>query len=397
MRRTSTKDTQARKVLLKKQTQIRRRAKEARRARKVFDEINNIYTPKAYQAKMLSTAAAADPGPFKEDLSNQLLCPDCKTFPPDLVEEYSSGDMVCNECGIVVGSRIIDTRSEWRTFANDDQNGDDPSRVGGTMDEFSDVQQLSTSVAFSESKAHKALARNQNNASNDKGSKSLQEGYRAIASYCEAFHAGSNIQNAAKHVFKLVEKEKGFKGKPQDVLVAGAIQVAFRQNNATRSFREIYELTGVPKKDAGIMFKKITAFVKKVKAEGRTGVGLDNVANFESKTTSAGEYCARFTSRLGFKQTNLIAKLAKSIAEQSQNSVHVGGRSPLSIAAACIYMACHAVGEPKSSAAIADKCGVSDGTIKTTYKFLYAMRDEIIQPEWVSQGARVDRVPSIHN
>jgi len=97
--------------LLKKQTQIRRRAKEARRARKVFDEINNIYTPKAYQAKMLSTAAAADPGPFKEDLSNQLLCPDCKTFPPDLVEEYSSGDMVCNECGIVVGSRIIDTRS----------------------------------------------------------------------------------------------------------------------------------------------------------------------------------------------------------------------------------------------------------------------------------------------
>ncbi|KAG9249883.1 transcription initiation protein [Emericellopsis atlantica] len=346
---------------------------------------------------MLSAAAAADTGPYKEDLSNQLLCPDCKTFPPDLVEEYSSGDMVCNECGIVVGSRIIDTRSEWRTFANDDQNGDDPSRVGGAMDEFSDVQQLSTSVAFSESKAHKALARNQNNASKDKGSKSLEEGYRLIVSLCEVANAGSNIQNAAKHVFKLVEKEKGFKGKPQEVLVAGAIQVAFRQNKATRSFKEIFELTGVPKKDAGIMFKKITAFVKKIKAEGRTGVGLDNVANFESRTTSAGEYCARFTSRLGFKQTNLIAKLAKSIAEQSHNSVQIGGRSPLSIAAACIYMACHAVGEPKPSSAIADKCGVSDGTIKTTYKFLYNMRDQLIQPEWVSQGARVDRVPGIHN
>jgi transcription initiation factor TFIIB len=67
---------------------------------------------------------------FKENLNEVLICPDCRTNPPILNEEFASGDVVCGECGLVLGDRIIDTRSEWRTFANDDQGNDDPSRVG---------------------------------------------------------------------------------------------------------------------------------------------------------------------------------------------------------------------------------------------------------------------------
>lgn len=35
-------------------------------------------------------------------------------MPPNLVEEFSSGDTVCGSCGRVLGERAIDTRSEWR-------------------------------------------------------------------------------------------------------------------------------------------------------------------------------------------------------------------------------------------------------------------------------------------
>lgn len=55
----------------------------------------------------------------------------CK-FHPDavLIEDYRAGDQICSECGLVVGDRVIDVGSEWRTFSND-KGGEDKSRVGG--------------------------------------------------------------------------------------------------------------------------------------------------------------------------------------------------------------------------------------------------------------------------
>jgi len=73
----------------------------------------------------------------------------------------------------------------------------------------------------------------------------------------------------------------------------------------------------------------------------------------------------------------------------AENVTHFGksaGRSPLSIAAACIYMTSHLLGEPKSAKEIADRIGVSDGTIRTVYKVLYMDREKLIEPSWIANG-----------
>lgn len=62
----------------------------------------------------------ASPQAFQPNLNVRLCCPDCRVDPPHIVEEFASGDLVCGDCGLVLGDRIIDTRSEWRTFANDE-------------------------------------------------------------------------------------------------------------------------------------------------------------------------------------------------------------------------------------------------------------------------------------
>ena len=394
----SEKATPARDTIAKKRQQLRRKKREAKKARKVFDEINNIYTARPYQPKMIPSNGG-DPhgGAFKEDLSNILCCPDCKEIPPNLIEEHSNGDVVCQSCGIVVGGRIIDTRSEWRTFANDDQNGDDPSRVGGPQDEFAEGEQLSTTVAFSEAKAHKALSRTQNNASNDKGQKSLQQGYKEIVSFCDAINVGQNVSNAAKHIFKLVDKHKLFKGKSQEVIIAGCISVACRQNNVPRTFKEIFQLTNVSKKETWRVMRQLQTFLQKIRDEGEkdVAVGLDTVAAYESTITGAADLCGRFVSQLGFKQQQRITSLARSIAIEGQKNVHIGGRSPLSVAAACIFMVCHFVGEPRPSTPIAQQAGVSDGTVKTAYKILYGLRHELIKPEWLVDGASMDNIPAV--
>ncbi|QPC75075.1 hypothetical protein HYE68_005827 [Fusarium pseudograminearum] len=335
---------------------------------------------------------------FQEDLSNVLVCPECNINPPNLVDEWSSGDTVCSDCGLVVGSRIIDTRSEWRTFANDDQGGDDPSRVGGPQDEFVEGQQLATTVAFSDLKAHKALSRTQNNTTQDKAQKGLMLAYKEIVSLCEAINMGQNVSNAAKHIFKLVDKHKFLKGKPQEAVIAGCIFIACRQNNVPRTFREIFNLTSVSKKEVGRVFKQLQSFLQKLQETEGDATGLNTVTNYENTSVGAEDLCGRYVSQLGLLNQQKVAKISRDLAEQANDIKDLAGRSPLSVAAACIFMACHVVGEACPSHLIAKQAGVSDGTVKTAYKYLYAARKQLIKKEWlVDNGTSMESLPQAHN
>lgn len=61
-----------------------------------------------------SQAKAPPPPTFGPDLAVRLICPECRDPNPQIAEEFGSGDLVCRNCGLVLGDRIVDTRSEWR-------------------------------------------------------------------------------------------------------------------------------------------------------------------------------------------------------------------------------------------------------------------------------------------
>jgi transcription initiation factor TFIIB len=198
---------------------------------------------------------------WSENLNMSLICKDCREDPPNLVEEFSSGDMVCGSCGLVLGDRIVDTRSEWRTFSNDDQGNDDPSRVGDGANPLLNGSQLQTTIAFGDGSARsRDLLRAQGKSSTDKATKSLLAAYKEIGAHCDAVNIPKNVSDTAKHLFKLVDDAKAFKGKSQEAIIAGCIFIACRQCGVPRTFREIYALTKVSKKDIGRTFKALEKF-----------------------------------------------------------------------------------------------------------------------------------------
>ena len=70
----------------------------------------------------------------------------CQYHPEaNLIEDYHAGDMICPECGLVVGDRVIDVGSEWRTFSNDN-GGEDRSRVGGPENSLLEGSDLFTMI-----------------------------------------------------------------------------------------------------------------------------------------------------------------------------------------------------------------------------------------------------------
>ncbi|CAG8957560.1 hypothetical protein HYFRA_00010426 [Hymenoscyphus fraxineus] len=327
---------------------------------------------------------------WSENLNTTFLCTDCKEYPPNIVEEFSSGDLVCGSCGLVLSGRIVDSRSEWRTFANDDQGNDDPSRVGDGANPLLNGSQLQTSIAFGDgSKGSRELNRIQSKNSNDKATKGLLSAYKEIGAHCDAVNIPKNVSDTAKHLFKLVDDAKAFKGKGQDAIIAGCIFIACRQCGVPRTFREIYALTKVTKKDIGRTFKALEKFFAEDNASKQASAasgGITAPSPYKGAlSTSAHELCVRYCSQLGLKG-QMFVKVSQGLADKMSTVGDLAGRSPLSVAAACIYMASYLLGKPKAPKDIAQVAGVSDGTIRTAYKFLYNDRERLIEPEWLGEN-----------
>jgi len=331
---------------------------------------------------------------WSENLNMTAMCKDCKEFPPNLVEEFSSGDLVCGSCGLVIGDRIVDTRSEWRTFANDDGNNDDPSRVGDGANPLLNGSQLTTQIAYGEGSRSHELHRAHGRSTADKATKSLLAAYKEIGAHCDAVNIPKNVSDTAKHLYKLVDDAKAFKGKSQEAIIAGCIFIACRQCGVPRTFREIYALTKVSKKDIGRTFKALEKFfAEDSKEKVNVTVGGSQDQYKTTTSTNAKDLCLRYCSQLGLKSQQFV-KVSQGLADKMSTVGDLAGRSPLSVAAACIYMASYLLGKPKSPKEISGVAGVSDGTIRTAYKYLYQERERLVEPEWIADGkGNMDNLP----
>lgn len=72
-------------------------------AERVNDSSTTPVFDAAVSLEMASMMGSPQEDEYKDAaLSNILMCPDCQENPPNLTEEFSSGDVVCTSCGVVV-------------------------------------------------------------------------------------------------------------------------------------------------------------------------------------------------------------------------------------------------------------------------------------------------------
>lgn len=198
----------------------------------------------------------------------------------------------------------------------------------------------------------------------------------------------------------MADEKKFLKGKPQDAVIAGAIFIACRQNNVPRTFREVFNLTKVSKKEIGRVFKLLEKWLTELRENGEAAglTDVTTVRDYEQKaSTSADDLVRRYVSQLAIRQQSDVENVGIYIAKKTTQVSTLAGRSPLSVAAACIFMAAHYLGDSISSKKIAGVAGVSDGTIKTAYKYLYQCREELLDQEALQKShgkGKMNRLPS---
>ncbi|EPR79275.1 Transcription initiation factor TFIIB [Spraguea lophii 42_110] len=299
------------------------------------------------------------------------VCGDCgeKT---NIIEDFKNGYNVCGNCGCVVGERLIDDRSEWRSFG--DSNTDDPSRVGGPSNPLLDMEQLDTVIGSAPGTASHKLARTQMRSSMRGPERALINGFNLITAFCERSNISRTIMDKAKVIFKTVETKKILRGKNTEGVVAACIYIACRQQGHPRTFKEISVLTSVSKREIGRSYKIMFPHIDKI-----SQISTEDIVE---------RFCSDLT--MGIK----AQKLASTIAKKVQENGCMAGKSPDSVAAAIIYLVINLMPENKGvQKDVPFVTNVSEVTIKNTYKDLLNERYNVIPPD-IFPKTIIDKLPS---
>jgi transcription initiation factor TFIIB len=180
---------------------------------------------------------------------------------------------------------------------------------------------------------------------------------------CDRISLPRTVSDSAKQLFKRQDEEHVFRSKAgtttskqQAAIVAACIFIACRDQKVGRTFKEIVSLSGVPKKEIGQAFSRLSQAFGTSTAASSTS----------SHASSAAGIVSRFGNHLGLPPA--VQSATTEVVRNIDEFGILAGRSPLSVAAACVYFTCHAFGVPKTVKEIGAVVGISDSTLRTVYK-----------------------------
>lgn len=163
------------------------------------------------------------------------------------------------------------------------------------------------------------------------------------------------------------------RGRSNEAIAAACLYISCRQEGVPRTFKEIVAVSSVSKKEIGRCFKLI------LKAHD---------TNVDIITT--GDFMNRFCSTLGLPRE--VQRGATHIAKKAGDLDIVSGRSPISVAAAAIYMASQASDSKKNQREIADIAGVAEATIRQSYKLMLPRAHELF-PDNFNFATPIESLP----
>ncbi|KAJ1666093.1 transcription initiation factor IIB [Coemansia sp. RSA 1646] len=320
-----------------------------------------------------------------------VMCPNCLSDDSGLVHDFKRGDIVCTDCNSAIGDRLLSSYSKSHTTSirhseqlkqNENENPLVPavaatllSMAGGSSSQSSQEDSDSNSnsskdAVLSRAQRSRSGGRKASREVAKRRERGLERAYSGITLMCANMDVPSSIGEAARKMYRRVAEEDLHRGKNIDAIVATCIFLACRQQAVPRTFKEICALTHVPRKEISRMFKLL---------KDRLGEDVG--------TMLSDDLLARFCSTLSLgAPAQQCASILNDAVKQHDT---LAGKSPVSVAGACIYMASHLVGQPRDAGVISHVAGISEGTIKSSYKLLFVSRDLLVTQKMLESNPHI--------
>jgi|GEM_PF-47321 len=298
--------------------------------------------------------------PAPEKRSSGMRCPDCGST--NLRWDYERGELICEDCGMVIEESLIDFGPEWRAF--DSYQKTKRQRTGSPVkytkpnkglvteiDRYNrDIRgtKLSPQAASQMGRLRKWHRRSSVSSSIERNLTIALGDLDRIASY---LRLPANIKEAAALLYRKAVEKGLIRGRLIESVVAAVVYMVCRQYGIPRTLDEITEVSQVSKKEIGRTYR----FLKK---ELYVDVPLTNPIY----------YVPRFASALGL--SGKVQEKAKEILQEAINKGLISGRGPTGVAAAAVYIASVMTGERRTQKEVAEVAGVTEVTIRNRYREL---------------------------
>ncbi|GAW79072.1 transcription initiation factor TFIIB [Plasmodium gonderi] len=301
--------------------------------------------------------------------SRSDTCPDCKEK-GIIICDNSEGTQVCNNCGLVVESRILSEEQEWRNFQNDGQHkSNDRNRVGEVSDIWFENNFTSTTFIRSSKKLQHLNMMTQIN----KSDQILLSAFNILKLICENFFLRSNVIERAKEITKELQEMEQLKNRINNLNMLAVVYLACREAGHIKSIKELITFDRSYKEtDLGKTINKL----KKI-LPSRAFVYNENISHLIFTLSNRLQLSIDVIEAIEYvvKKATTLITTSHRLNSLCGGSIH-------------LIVELNTTDEKNlklpNISQIATVCGVTTNTLKTTFKELLNAADYILPPYYLT-------------
>jgi transcription initiation factor TFIIB len=316
--------------------------------------------PKTTLPEPPTPAAAEKPSTRPDDIVVPTRCTSCGSS--HLTRDYERGEIVCDECGLVLEESMIDQGPDWRAF--DAEQGEKRARTGAPTTLTIHDKGLSTEIGWKNRDPYGKSIPTRNRAQlyrlrkwqrrirvSNATERNLAFALAELDRIASGMALPRNVRETAAMIYRKAVGRNLIRGRSIEGVVAASLYGSCRQCNVPRTLDEIASKSRIGRKEIGRTYRFMTREL-----------------HLKLMPTRPQDYIQRFCSELKLKGE--IQTRANEILKQATDRELTSGRGPTGVAAAAIYISSVQCGERRTQREVAEVAGVTEVTIRNRYKEL---------------------------
>jgi len=279
------------------------------------------------------------------------------------VFDYKTSSIICKDCGTVAREKSIDYGREWRGFFN--ESYDTKARTGAPETLTIHDKGIGTDIRVSINSDGFSSLQFQNAKNLQKYQKRTRITNSIDRNLYNAFeileHVSSNlnlpkyVKETAALIYRKAVKSNAMKGRSIKGMLAVSIYFSCKLSGIPISLDKVRQFLKVSKRNVSKCYSDMLEILPK-----------DTL--FKVKTTNSLIYIPQMVNALNLSPE--VEIFAKNILIEALKNGTIAGKSPRSLAAAAIYIACLLTNNKKTQREIAEIANVTEVTIRNRSKEL---------------------------
>ncbi len=293
----------------------------------------------------------------ESESTGQQTCPECES---ESITSDGGGELVCEDCGLVIEDENIDRGPEWRAFNHSERQS--KSRVGAPTTQTMHDKGLTTQIDWKDkdaygrslssekrSQMHRLRKWQERIRTKDAGERNLQFALSEIDRMASALGVPRSVREVASVIYRRALNEDLIRGRSIEGVATACLYAACRQEGIPRSLEEVSDVSRVEQKEIGRTYRYVAQELE-----------------LKMEPVDPKQYVPRFASELELSEE--VQSKANEIIDTTAEQGLLSGKSPTGYAAAAIYAASLLCNEKKTQREVADVAQVTEVTIRNRYQ-----------------------------